>query len=93
MGTDHDRDAELTCRELVEQVTDYLEGALDGPARARFEAHLAACQGCEDHLDQVRRTVALLGLSGAPRVDPADAGRLLALFRSLRDGAGAPPET
>ena len=37
---------ELTCRELVELVTDYHEGALSAGERERFEAHMAACEGC-----------------------------------------------
>jgi anti-sigma factor RsiW len=51
----------LTCRELVELVTDYFEGALGAEDRARFEAHVAACPGCEAHLHQMRTTVALVG--------------------------------
>jgi anti-sigma factor RsiW len=38
---------DLRCRELVELVTDYLEGALAPAERARFEAHVADCPGCE----------------------------------------------
>ncbi len=51
----------LTCRELVELVTDYLEGALPPSDRARFDEHLAACEGCTAYLDQMRRTLVLVG--------------------------------
>ena len=51
----------MTCEELVELVTDYLEGALPGPERRAFEEHLSLCVGCERYLDQVRRTIDLLG--------------------------------
>ena len=51
----------ITCKELVELVTDYLEGALDADMRARFEQHLAACAGCREYLDQMRMTIRATG--------------------------------
>ena len=51
----------LSCRELVELVTDYLEGALDDQTRARFEQHLAQCDGCTAYVEQMRPTVKLVG--------------------------------
>jgi anti-sigma factor RsiW len=53
----------LSCQELVELVTDYLEDALPLAERARFEAHVAACPGCELHLEQLRTTIAVTGAS------------------------------
>ena len=53
--------AHLTCRDFVELVTDYLEGALDQDTRARFEQHIAVCPGCETYLQQMRETAARLG--------------------------------
>lgn len=50
----------LSCREVVELVTDDLEDALDPLARAHFEAHVAGCDGCPIYLDQMRATIALL---------------------------------
>jgi hypothetical protein len=44
----------LTCRELVELVTDYLEDILPRQIRDRFEEHLRACEGCATYLDQLR---------------------------------------
>ena len=62
MVDDHDREAvSLTCRELVDLVTEYLEGALPPSDRARFDEHLAACGGCTAYLDQMRRTLVLVG--------------------------------
>jgi predicted anti-sigma-YlaC factor YlaD len=49
----------MTCQELVELVTDYLEGALSREDTERFEEHVAACPGCETYLDQVRTTIAV----------------------------------
>ena len=53
--------ADLTCQELVELVTDYLDGALDEETADRFEQHLAVCPGCETYLDQMKETASLLG--------------------------------
>jgi anti-sigma factor RsiW len=55
------QELDIACQELVEIVTDYLEGALSGADRARFEAHLARCEGCSTYLDQMRRTIELSG--------------------------------
>ncbi len=51
---------EVTCRDLVEQVTDYLESALETADRQRIEEHLAGCAGCSGYLHQLRTTVAVL---------------------------------
>ena len=50
---------DLSCAELVELVTDYLEGALPPAERARFEAHLEECEGCTRYLDQIHTTIAV----------------------------------
>jgi predicted anti-sigma-YlaC factor YlaD len=52
---------ELTCKEVVELATEYLEGVLPPAGRARFEAHLAGCPGCRIYLDQLRKTTRVLG--------------------------------
>ena len=51
----------LSCKELVELVTDYLEGALDEPTNARFEEHIAGCDGCTEYVEQMRETIRLVG--------------------------------
>jgi anti-sigma factor RsiW len=70
----------MTCQELVELVTDYLEGALPREDAARFEAHVAACPGCEVYLEQMRSTIAVTGASG-DGVEPAAVSPLLDAFR------------
>ena len=50
---------DVSCREIVELVTDYLEGALPPSEHARFEAQLAECEGCARYVDQMRATVRL----------------------------------
>lgn len=52
---------DFTCREMVELVNDYLEGALSDADRARFEAHLAICDPCTRYLEQVQGTIDLTG--------------------------------
>jgi anti-sigma factor RsiW len=51
----------MTCRELVEIVTEYLEEALSDRNRLRFEAHLADCPHCRLYLEQMRLTITALG--------------------------------
>jgi len=52
---------ELTCKELVELVTDYLEGALSAETRKRFDDHLEGCPFCRIYLEQMRQTIGALG--------------------------------
>jgi anti-sigma factor RsiW len=76
---------EITCRELVELVTEYLEGALSPAHRARFEEHVTACEGCSTYVDQVRATVAASGRLTEDDLDPQIRERLLEAFRGWRD--------
>ena len=75
----------LVCREFVELVTDYLEGALPDTERARFEAHLAECDGCTAYLEDMRRLVGSLHDLPEPAPDPATREALLRAFRDLRE--------
>ncbi len=74
----------LTCRELVELVTEYLEQALPARERARFEAHLATCAGCHAYVEQMRRTVATLGRLPEGALAPDCREELLGLFRDWK---------
>jgi len=58
---------DLVCQQVVELVTDYLEGGLRDPARRRFEKHLAGCPHCTEYLAQIRETIRVAG-----RVTPED---------------------
>jgi anti-sigma factor RsiW len=51
------RNNELACQEVVELVTDYLEGTLSRSGRRRFEAHIATCEHCTEYLEQMRATI------------------------------------
>ena len=57
----HERGADLECIDLVELVTDYLEGALDQERREMVEAHLRTCDGCKVYMEQMRETREHLG--------------------------------
>ena len=75
---------EMPCQELVEVVTDYLEGALAARDRARFEAHLSECEACRHYVEQIRRTVAVVGKLRAESLAPAARDELLRAFRGWR---------
>jgi anti-sigma factor RsiW len=75
---------DLTCQELVELVTDYLEGALSPADRERFEQHVAECEGCALYLAQMRRTVTVVGALREEHVEPEARDALLGVFRRFR---------
>ena len=79
------RRRELACREAVELMTAYLEGALDAGDRARLEGHLAECENCTEYLAQLRATIHALGRAPTPEVPAAMVDDLVALYRSWRD--------
>jgi anti-sigma factor RsiW len=77
---------DLNCDELVELVTEYLDGALDEETERRVSDHLAGCDGCTTYVDQIRQTVTTLG-SSQPDVELSDEARN-ALLAALRDSLG-----
>ena len=77
---------ELSCRELVELVTDYFEEALPARKRRRFERHIAGCDGCTHYLEQMRTTVALTARLTTEDVPPEAMQSLLAAFRGWHGG-------
>jgi len=75
---------EMACRELVEVITDYLEGTLAPADRRRFEAHVAECEYCENYLEQMRATIATLGGLSEESLSPDAREGLLEAFRGWR---------
>jgi anti-sigma factor RsiW len=75
---------DLTCRELVELVTEYLDGALSPAETGRFEAHLAHCPDCRAHLEGMRLTIQLVGRLPQQSLSSAVAADLVAAFRGWR---------
>jgi anti-sigma factor RsiW len=80
------RDDGLSCRELVELVSDYLEGALAPHVHSRFEAHVANCEHCAAYLRQMRETLALLGTLPADALSRDAEDELRVAFREWKAG-------
>ena len=76
---------ELTCKELVEVVTEYLEGRLPPTERVRFEEHVAFCSWCRTYLDQMRETVRLTGTLRENDLSPEARDGLLRVFRDWKE--------
>jgi anti-sigma factor RsiW len=76
----------LTCQELVELITDYLEDALSPADRARFETHISACTACTNYLSQMRRTIQLTGQLTPDSIPLPEQTELLALFHNWKNG-------
>ncbi len=81
---------QLSCQELVELVTDYLEGALPPDEHRRFEEHVGPCVGCRAYLDQMHTMIRLLGHLPPDGLDPRAERLLLDAFREWRTGADTP---
>jgi predicted anti-sigma-YlaC factor YlaD len=77
---------QLSCQELVELVTDYLEGALADEEVVRFEEHIGTCDGCQIYLEQMRETIAVVGELTGESVTPEAESALLEAFRGWRSG-------
>jgi anti-sigma factor RsiW len=77
-------DAELSCAEVVELVTDYLEGRLPPEQRRRFDEHVSGCDGCVAYLEQMRATIATAGRLREADLPPELEERLLGAFRGWR---------
>jgi len=81
----HDRGLDIRCIDLVELVTDYLEGAVDEDRRLTIEAHLRLCEPCAAYVEQMRSTMEQLGrvpVHHAQQLPDAVRDQLLAAFRA-----------
>jgi anti-sigma factor RsiW len=79
----------MTCQEVVELVTAYLEGAMTPADRARFEEHLDLCDGCARYLAQMRRTIELVGRVPEESLSTGARQRLIDAFADWAAG-GSP---
>ena len=75
---------DLTCKELVELITGYLEGTLRGRHLRRFESHLAACDGCTRYLAQMEATIRATGMLTEEKVTDEQRVVLLTAFRDWK---------
>jgi hypothetical protein len=74
----------ITCQEVVELVTDYLERALPAEEASLFEQHVNFCDGCEWYLQQMRTTIETVGRITEEDVPPETRDRLLTAFREWK---------
>lgn len=81
----NDTQQEMACQELVEVITDYLEGTLPAPDRGRFDAHLSTCAACREYVEQMRALIRLSGGLSVQTIEPATRESLLRAFRRWRD--------
>ncbi len=79
---------DLTCRELVELVTDFVEERLPADDRTRFELHLTYCDWCRTYLQQMRQVLATAGKLTEASIAPEARGALLDAFRGWKKGSG-----
>ncbi len=79
---------DLSCRELVDLVTDYLEARLPVHERTRFEMHLVYCDPCRTYVQQMRQVLTASGRLTEETVDPAARDFLLHAFRGWKAGRG-----
>jgi len=77
-------EAEVTCRDVVELLTDYLDDAIPAPDRARLDAHLDACDGCSAALEQLRETIRVSGTLTEEQVAQGQLEPVRRVFRAWR---------
>lgn len=73
----------MTCQDVVERVTDYVERALLPAETTLFEGHLRSCEGCHTYLEQMQQLARSLGAVENPAVTPATRESLHNLFQSF----------
>jgi anti-sigma factor RsiW len=78
---------EMACQELVEVITDYLEGSLCAQDVRRLEAHLARCTPCQTYVEQMRLTLRAVGRLSSEELSPHTRNQLVEAFRSWRRDA------
>ena len=82
MGTDP---TGMSCKELVELITEYLEGTLPPEDKARFEQHLAFCDWCRTYLEHMRLTIRTLGKLTEESISPRAKEELLEVFHNWKE--------
>ena len=75
---------QMTCKEVVDLVTDYLEGSLSAEIRMQMDRHLAVCDGCTAYLDQMRQTIRLTGHFREEYLSTEQRDELLRLFQDWK---------
>jgi anti-sigma factor RsiW len=81
---------EITCQELTEVLTDYLEGVMPAEDRLRLEAHLATCEGCVSYVTQMRQTIRTMRELRSEHVEATVPDDVLEAFRAWRRNEPVP---
>ena len=79
----------MNCRQVVELMTDYLDGTLSIADRKRFEEHISGCDGCRAYLSQLRITREILGNFATESMPKSVEDDLLKAFRDWKPGTSA----
>lgn len=82
----------LSCPEMLELLTAYLDGALAVQDEVSFDAHLGLCRGCRTYLDQFRETVRATGTLAECDVPAPVMDDLLAAFSDWRSQSAPPAD-
>jgi anti-sigma factor RsiW len=77
-------DDSLTCQQVAELITDYLENVLLAETRQRLEDHVADCSGCETYMEQIRQTISMVHAIAEEPASPETKQELLNLFRKWK---------
>ena len=75
---------DIMCKQIVELISDYVEGAMSAEEREQVELHLNLCDGCTDYLQQMRLAIALSGRIEPELLPPELEAELVEAFRGLR---------
>ena len=79
------RPPELACQQMVELVTEYLEGTLSRADRKRFDGHIRGCPNCTAYLEQMRATINATGTLRVEDLSPEATEEFIELFRRWQD--------
>lgn len=82
---------EITCQEVAEWASAYLEEHLDDPAKIRMALHLSSCAGCEAYVAQIASVRNLLGLLPEGPVEPSHRDRLRQAFAARQKHSPSSP--
>ena len=80
----------ITCQELTEVLTDYLEGTMPPEDRATLEAHLLLCEGCATYVEQMRQVITTVHALRVDEVEETAPDSLLEAFRAWKRGEPLP---
>ena len=72
----------MTCRQVTQLVTEYLEGKLSWKDAVRFQLHVGMCRHCRRYLRDMKVTVRVLGRLPAAAIPSDTMDALMERFRN-----------